>query len=408
MLLLKLSGFWANLYVSHTNAGNASVSSKDRSGNSDSPKSPLQTGRYNVLDTDGFKTSGLTGSTSIQLKGVDNYRIKVQPGLEPKLEKDRERAAEIRHLIDGLHPGCQAPEDISFRGVSLAGKDLERIRFTENNLKNCDFRQSKLRGSHWKNCDLSGVDFRKADLTDCIIDGCNLNGADLRYTSLANARIIDCDLFAANFDNSILDNAVIDHCEMGAQSFHNSSCEKLKLFSCHIIHGFFDNANLTGATLNNVLFRSCTLTNTRFEKTQMTDCVFKGCDSFHDGPIFSGSTLTKVVMMDCEFHAARLVDTKITKGHWERINMDSALLDGTQFSDVKFHEGVFKNCYTLETAPVFNQCLLDHLVIDQAELASASFNKSSFIGATIRDSDFSCWQLKHTGLDPETVIESTD
>ena len=203
-----------------------------------------------------------------------------------------------------------------------------------------------------------------------------------------------------------LDKAVIDHCDMGAQSFHQSSCKELRFYSSYILHGFFDNADFTGAEIRNVLFRNCTLTNTRFQDAELGDCVFRGCDSYHDGPVFSGSTLHKVVMMDCELSSCQLAKTLFNQCVWERVEMDTALLDATRFNEVNFHEGVFRSCYALDKAPVFNRCRLDHTTIDQTDLTSARFNRSSFVGATIRDSDFSDWKLKHTRLDAETVVES--
>ena len=384
------------------------MSKKDSSPENDLPSGKSGLERYDVLDTDGARTSGLTGIHKVQSKSINKYKVKTAPELTPQFEQERERAARIKHLLDSIHPGGNVPEAISLAGISFAGKDLERTRFSHNNLKNCNLREGKLRDSHWMNCDLSGVDLRKADLRGCIFDGCNLNAADLRHANLEDARIIDCNLFAANFDHCTLDQAVVDHCEMGAQSFHNSSCKDMRLYSSHIIHGFFDNADLSGADIRNVLFRNCTLTSTRFQNSRLDDCMFRGCDSFQDGPVFSGSKLHKVIMMDCEFSSSNLAKTRFNQCTWERVDLDSALLDETQFNEVNFHEGVFKNCYTLNKAPSFNRCRLDHMVIDQTDLTTAQFNHSSFVGAIIRDSDFSDWELKHTGLDVETVVEYLD
>ncbi|OED44218.1 hypothetical protein ACH42_08185 [Endozoicomonas sp. (ex Bugula neritina AB1)] len=377
---------------------------KSKSPNHKSPS----IGRHDILDADGIKTSGLTGASRISLKELGKHKVATQPNLKPQLEQEKERAAQIRNLLDSIHPGSTAPEGVSFSGINFSGKDLERVRFSENTLKGCIFRHGILRDSHWKDCDLSGVDFREADLRDCIFDGCNLNGADLRHANLKNSRIIDCNLFAANFDNAMLDKAVIDHCEMGAQSFHNASCKELSFYSSHIIHGFFDNADMTGAELRNIMFRNCTLTNTRFQNSVIEDCVFRGCDSFQEGPIFSGSKMHKVVMMDCEFTASRMVETQLSHCHWERVDMNSALFDGTLFNEVNFQESVLKSCYTLDIAPIFNRCKLDHSIIEQTDLAAAKFNQSSFVSSIIRDSDFSGWELLHTGLDADTVIESLD
>ena len=363
---------------------------------------------YDLLDTEGARTTGLTGSPKIQAKKLGKYKVEAKPDLQPQFEQEKERAARIKNLLDSLHPGGNAPEGISFGGISLMGKDLERVRFSANNLRNCNLRQGILRDAHWKNCDLSGIDLRKADLRGCIFDGCDLSGADLRHANLTDARIIDCKLYAANFDHATLDQAVVDHCDMGAQSFHMSSCKGLNFYSSHIMHGFFDNADFTGAEIRNVLFRNCTLTNTKFKDARLDDCMFRGCDSFHDGPVFSGSTLHKVVMMDCEFSSSIMAKTLFTQCVWERVEMDTALLDATRFNEVNFHEGVFRSCYTLDKAPVFNRCRLDRTTIDQTDLSTAKFNRSSFVGATITDCDFSDWELKNTGLDQETVVESYD
>lgn len=383
--------------------------SKKKSRSSKNPSKPAsRVGHYDVLDTNGLKTSGLNSEKSIRLKGVDRYQVKADSNLKPQLEQEKERAAQTKALLERLHPGCQAPEAANYSGLSLMGKDLERARFRNSSLKNCSFHSGKLRGTHWKNCNLSGVNFRKADLRDCILDGCNLTGADLRYANLEDARILDCELYAANFDNSTLSLAIIDHCDMGAQTFHNSNCKGIKLYSSQIIHGFFDNADFSGAEIRNTLFRSCTLTHTSFLKARIDDTVLKGCDSFDEGPVFSGARMNNVTMKDCEFHAVEMAGTRLVNCLWERVDMDSALLDDTEFRQVNFNESFLKDCYSLEKSPTFNQCRLDHLVIDQADLAQAQFSQSSFIATTIRDSDFARWNLQHTGLDPETVIENSD
>ena len=365
-------------------------------------------GRYDILDAEGAKISGLDGNSTIHLKKLGKYKVSTQSDLTPQLEQEKERAALIRNLLDSIHPGATAPEGISFAGISFIGKDLERVRFSKNNLKNCNLRNGQLRDSHWKNCDLTGVDLRKADLRDCILDGCNLNGADLRHANLENARIIDCNLFAANFDHAVLDNGVMDHCEMGAQSFHNTSCKGLSFYSSPILHGFFDHADLTGAELRNILFRNCTLSGTCFQGATLDDCTFRDCDSFHEGPIFSGARLQQVVMMDCEFTESNMKATQFSHCQWERVQMESSLLDGTSFNEMNFHEGALKNCYTLNQAPVFNHCRLDHITIDQTDLTEAQFDHSLFAGATIRDSDFTDWQLIDSTLDDETTIESME
>ena len=370
--------------------------SKDK--NTENPFS----GRFDVLALEGHKTRGLGGNRSIKLKGLREYSIIVQPDSERALFRQThlDKSNDVQ-----LPPGVTAAPEMDMSIHSFFGQDLEHIRFQQNKLMHCNFSGSHLRSAIFKGCDLSGASFLGADLSSCILDGCNLDGVDLRECNLQGARIIDCNLFAANFDRSLLKGAAIEGCAMGAQSFHNASCLGLKLSNSHIIHGFFDDADLSGAELNNIIFRNCTLTNTHFNDALLDNCQFRGCDSFQDGPVFSGGTLNNVMMMDCEFHVPKLVGTRISNSVITRVAMESALFEGTQFDKVIFHEGELKECYSLEQGPVFNQCRLDHITIDHADLCNARFNRSSFIGASIRDSDFNSWSMNHTGLDAETTIE---
>lgn len=358
-----------------------------------------------VLDTDGFKTSGLNANESINVKGVSNYQVKQKSGLTSQLEQEKEKAARKRELLESLHPGWAAPEGADFTGVSLINRDLERMRFKSSLMKRCKFRSSKLRDVHWKNCDLRGVDFRQADLRNCILDGCNLNGADLRYANLTNARIIDTDLSAANFDHAVLDIAVIENCDMAAQTFHNSSCQAIRLYNSQIVHGFFDNTDFTNSEIQDMEFRHCTLTKTSFKYANITSSSFKGCESFDEGPSFSHANISSVTMTDCDLQSVNLDNTQLSACLWERVNLIDAQLDNTIFNQVNFSEGFFTDCFSVEKAPTFNHCRLEHLVIEHTDLTNALFTKSHFIGAIIRDSDFEEWHLEQTKVDAETIIE---
>ncbi len=368
--------------------------------------SKSQLGRTPVLNVDGFKTEGLSQKGEIKVKEVGNYQVERKQQVNSALAEEKERTKAIKALLASLHPGYSVPEETSFRGLILSGKDLTRIRFTDNWLNNTKLRDCQLRGAIFKDCDLSGADLRRSDLTDVIFDHCNLNGVDLRQCNLTNARIVDSNLFAANLDNSKLDHAIIDHCSMGAQSFYNSSCKSIKLFNSQIMHGFFDSTNLADAEIRNMMFRDCTLTNTHFDRATLDECYFRNCDSAQEGPVFSNCTMSNILMMDCELEETQMVDTQISHSRIERVNMSSALLEGTHFDDVVFESGAMKECYSLEKAPTFNDCRLEHLLIEHSELCNAHFNKSLFVGATIIASDFEDWEMNHTGMDGSTTVET--
>lgn len=369
-------------------------------------KASATSGNHNILDTDGLKTSGLTANNSILVKKeVREYQVQQTSGPTSQLEQVKEKAAQQRALLDSLHPGWTAPDQSDFTGLSLNHRDLERMRFKNSLMKRCKFRSGKLRGVHWKNCDLRGADFRHTDLRDCILDGCNLNGADLRHANLTNARVIDTDLSAANFDHAMLDMAVIESCDMTAQTFHNSSCREIHLYNSHIIHGFFDNADFSHAQIQDMEFRHCTLTKTSFNNALINNTSFKGCESFIEGPSFSNAKINEVTMSDCELQSVSLANTEISRCLWERVSLTNAQLDNTVFNQVSFKEGVFTDCFSVEKAPTFSHCHLNHWLIEHTDLTDAHFSRSHFAGAIIRDSDIGQWQLHNTRIDPDTMIE---
>lgn|GEM_PF-6988898 len=359
-----------------------------------------------ILDTDGRKTVGLKGEQSTQIpRKADHYRVQQQADIVGQFELEKEKAAQKQALLDDLHPGWTAPDGADFSGVSLANRDLERMRFANSVMRRCKFNNSQLRGVHWKNCDLRGIDCRHADLRDAIFDGCNLNGADLRHANLTNARIIDSDLSAANFDRAVLDKAVIENCDMAAQTFHNSSCREMGLYNSQIVHGFFDHADFTGAQIQDMAFRHCTLTSASFDHACISNTSFKGCESFDDGPSFAHASINGTTLTDCEFQSINLSNSKIAMGLWERVSLTDAQLDNAVFNQLNFSEGFLTDCFSAEKAPSFSQCHLDHLVIAHTDLTDAVFKSSHFAGTIIRDCDINQWQFIQTALDSETIIE---
>ena len=330
-------------------------------------------GRYDILRLEGHKTKGLDRPVPIALKGLSEFSIVVQSGVDASLFPNE--------------------------------KQQDRVRFENKNLVNRDFSEFSFKSALFRYCDLSGVKFNHAILKHCIFDNCILEGADFRYANLQNARLVDCQLFAANFDQSLLCQSVIESCSMGAQSFHEANCQGMKLNNSQVIHGFFDGADLSGAELRNTVLRDCTLSNTHFDHAVLNDCQFRGCESFQDGPVFSGSVLNNVALMDCKLQAPKLVNTTLRSCKMTRVSMESALLEGTLFQDVELEGGTLKDCFSLELGPVFEQCQLKKVLIDRAELVNARFIQSTFLKALIRHSEFSDWTMTHTSLDSDTLIE---
>ena len=59
-----------------------------KSGKDEHQKESSELGRFDVLDGEGRKTMGLSGKSSIKVKGLKNYKVSVQPAMEPQLIPD--------------------------------------------------------------------------------------------------------------------------------------------------------------------------------------------------------------------------------------------------------------------------------------------------------------------------------
>ncbi|MDP0561902.1 MAG: pentapeptide repeat-containing protein [Candidatus Endonucleobacter sp. (ex Gigantidas childressi)] len=387
----------------HNNKKNRNTSTKHTGVNSS-----INLGLPPILDVNSVKTIGITQKSDIKLKNVIDYQVKSQADIKAALVHEKKRAKAIHALLKSLQPGYTVPIEASFQGLNLSGRDMERVRFTENLFKHAKLRECRLRDAIFTHCDLSGVDFRKSDLTNVTFNGCNLNGADLRQCSLLNAQIIDSNLFAANLDHSILDQSMIDNCSMNAVSFYKTSCKGVKLSNSQIVHGFLASTDMTDTEMKNILFRDCTLNNTRFDRAKLDDCCFRACDSFQEGPVFSDSIMSNILIIDCELEEPQFSGTHMSNSRLERIKINTALLDGTVFKNVSFNQGVMTDCYILEDAPTFTKCNLEHLTIDHAEFCNARFNESTFISTIILASNFADWEMNNSQLDENTTIDIDD
>ncbi|MDP0588102.1 MAG: pentapeptide repeat-containing protein [Candidatus Endonucleobacter bathymodioli] len=369
-------------------------------------KSSLKLGRPPILDVDSIKTTGLTQKSDMTLKNILDYMVKSQNDIQASLYHEKKRSKSIQSLLKSLHPGYTVPHGAFFQGLTLSGRDLKRVRFTESLFRNTKLRECALRDVIFTRCDLSGADFRKSDLTNVTFNDCNLNGADLRQCNLFNARIIDCNLFATNLDHSTLDQTIIDNCSMKAMSLYKTSCKGTKLFNSQVVQSFLASTDMSHAEIKNMLFRDCTLNNTHFDSATLDDCCFRSCDSFEEGPIFSNSSMNNILITDCELDEPQFSGTNMSNSRLDRVHINTALFDGAIFDNVIFNKGIMTDCYSCENAPIFTKCRLDHLVIDNADFCNANFNESSFICTTILASDFANWEINNSHIDEESTIDT--
>jgi uncharacterized protein YjbI with pentapeptide repeats len=174
-----------------------------------------------------------------------------------------------------------------------------RIVMSDENLQGAQVRS--LSGARFERCDLSGstVSFLdEIELLDCVLDEANFSMSEWRRSSVTRARLHGAWLGLAHFDNAVIDGG-------------------------DWLGAFAERSFWYGATVTNVSFRACTLS-----------------DSCFDGATF----------VDCDFHYANLSRKDLTGDfarcpatRFERCNFQGANLDGLRFNDTIFDRCSFND-----------------------------------------------------------------
>ena len=153
------------------------------------------------------------------------------PGLSPGELEDDETWAQVEVSGDLTGQSTRGLDVVEARlvGARFAGAELERVRFTDTVVDDCDlsgtvfhhasFDRVEVRRSRMSGAVLAGATFRDVRFVDCRLDEANvrmvrgervafedtvLSGSDFYEAKLVPSRMFDCDLGRANFDRADL------------------------------------------------------------------------------------------------------------------------------------------------------------------------------------------------------------
>lgn len=108
--------------------------------------------------------------------------------------------------------------DISFSECEFIGCNLSNAMLSLTSFKDIKFKQSKLLGLHFENCNpfLFAVNFE-----DCILNFSSFNKLRLKNTKFKN-----CTLQEVDFADADLNNAIFENCDLNGAVFENTNLEK--------------------------------------------------------------------------------------------------------------------------------------------------------------------------------------
>jgi uncharacterized protein YjbI with pentapeptide repeats len=196
--------------------------------------------------------------------------------------------------------------------------------------------------------DLRGISLIGEDLREVDLSGCNLTGADLSETDLSRSVLARCDLSGATLFKAVLDGSEL----MGAKL-----CGA-KMQECSAVRAGFGHADLSGADL--------------FQAN------------------LQGATLTGGVLLGADLRAANLEEARIRETDLREVDFTRARLRGADLCKSRVAGADFHNADLRESRL----------------RALEGFDKATWVGADIRDVDFTgAYLLRRFMMDENYLFE---
>lgn len=142
----------------------------------------------------------------------------------------------------------------------------ENQEFTKN-----DFSAAALPKGDYENCSFKDCNFSKADLsdvrfTDCVFQGCDLSMARLAKTAFRGVQFKDSKMLGLHFENCnpIGLEVSFENCQLNHSSFYQVRLKKTRFKNAQL-----QEADLTECDLSECVLENCDLSGAAFENTNL-------------------------------------------------------------------------------------------------------------------------------------------
>ncbi|MCQ4165560.1 pentapeptide repeat-containing protein [Tahibacter harae] len=360
--------------------------------------------------------------------GKLRYYREDRPGIWADIGYQRARALEVDDITETPYITNVASTDLAGSDWTLEqlGDGIDQMTAGSKKVTHFDFTPAGKAVVNLSGENLAGVDFGRADLSECL-----LTGATLTNTTFDGARLRKAGLDRANFSGATLNNVIFSKASMNSTNLNGvkgvgcdfSDCDLLSVicagqlgltspenapmrfsrakFNYALIgtdwkHRIMDwaeiraissgaridatKANLTGVVLSDLnLASSCKfdnaiLRNASLAESRMPFASFKG--AFLDGTVAPDLAGT-------DFAGARLQGSSFEDAHCTRANFSGARLDEANFSKARLHKANFTNAYLRR---------VNFSAVEQRGMSGASFNRAFLVGCNFSGADLSTYQ----------------
>jgi hypothetical protein len=121
-------------------------------------------------------------------------------------------------LADGAGVGANVGQKDAAEFLIGKGKSLAKSRLVAADLSGIDFRGADLHESVLDGADLSEADLKGADLSGASLMSANLSGADLSEANLSEANLLEANLSRANLNGANLSGAQLNAANLSGTS----------------------------------------------------------------------------------------------------------------------------------------------------------------------------------------------
>ena len=193
---------------------------------------------------------------------------------------------------------------MTINGCGNNNPDLVKLQETnkciECNLAGVNLRKAKLKGANLSGANLSGANLSGAKLEDSNLIGANLSGANLSEANLMDSDVSRANLSGANFSEAFASRSY----------FIGTDLTEANLTETSFNYSHLDGANLSGATLSGLHFSETTFIGANLTKTNLSGAKVGDHNDFRFA-IFCNTTMPDGVKNDgCEWdllqHAKQL------------------------------------------------------------------------------------------------------
>lgn len=249
--------------------------------------------------------------------------------LRGSVPNDAAKLAELR--ARGPQPPTQKQLDVE-RAKNCPGCDLSYLDFKRADLTGANLEGANLYGANLHEAVLAG-----ANLTGAILEKANLNRADLKRTQMAGANLKGAMMYETRFDAANLTGAdltlgLASHVQMIGAKLINARLAAVDLRASRL-----NDADFTGAVLSESWMQEAQMTRSDFTNAKLIDVILVGATMIRTK--FNGANLSGADILRGNLREADLTNADMSYTRLTLANLTDTLVEGANFAEAELPPG---------------------------------------------------------------------